>query len=671
MSSRRLHGPDMTLGISKKYALLFSAVSLFILFTVLVATGLVIWRSSEDLKERLKEGSIENFEAIQHATMYNLAEYLRSELFTPLYELDIERITLSLKDLRKGLPITSVRIADASGTVMTDGTRENPSYGMQLELDRQRLESSPVLIQHVPKGRRVTFRIGSKEYIAGYGEIIFSDAPLQMAIARQDESVSQIWRKYKQNLLKVALTWTAFIAFLTVFAGVLVSRTFSRPLIILRDATRKVAQGDLEHRVTIRSRDELGELAASFNWMVEDLQKRTAEIARTTEALQTEIEERKQTEAALRESEERRTMAERAGRVGGFEWDPVTGQTLFWSKQVELLFGFSPGEFQGTYQEWARHVHPDDLSPLEAQLHKLMQEHRTEVAVEYRFMRPDGEVRCMAVAAELLYAADGTASRIVGTIRDITDVKEYERELITAKEAAEAANLAKSEFLANMSHEMRTPLAGTLGMINLVLEMEIGAEERQLLGMAKRSAESLLRLISDLLDFSRLEAGILQFEHESFRVSEVVKTAIEVVSIQAREKELKLSWKIEESVPEHIYGDEGRLRQVLVNLVGNSVKFTEQGEVEVTVRPFHDPEAEGQRVLLFSIRDTGIGIATNQQEKIFGKFVQIDASSTRRFGGAGLGLALSKSIIEKMGGRIWFESSIGEGSVFFFTVPAP
>jgi signal transduction histidine kinase len=250
-----------------------------------------------------------------------------------------------------------------------------------------------------------------------------------------------------------------------------------------------------------------------------------------------------------------------------------------------------------------------------------------------------------------------------------TDLLLANEQLTAAKDAAEAANQAKSEFLANMSHEIRTPLAGALGMINLVLEMKIGDEERQFLEMARRAADSLLHLISDLLDFARVEAGIMKFEKKSFPVSRAIKTAMEAVTITAREKGLHLSWSMDAAVPEMLDGDEGRLRQVLVNLLGNAVKFTKDGKVEVAVRPFCDPGAPGRGFLVFSIRDTGIGIPPDHMEKIFGKFIQVDPSTTRRYGGTGLGLALSQQIVENMGGKIWAESRQGAGSTFSFTLP--
>ncbi len=289
----------MTLSLSKKYALWFSAVSFIILSTVMLTAIIAISRNANYLSTRLREGTAENFEAVQQNTMFNLAEYLRRELFTPLYELDIERITLLLKDLRRGMPIVSASIADASGKVLTDGTWENTSYGTKLKLDPKALKSAPIMIEKVPAGRRVVFLIGIEEYTAGYGEIIFSDAPLNRAIARQDKTMLQIWQDFMDTFLKIAVLWAIFIALLTVLIGVFFSRTLSGPLIKLRNATGRIAQGDLDYRVEVRSRDEVGDLAASFNKMVGDLQQRTAELGKSNEALQTEVVERKRAEEAI------------------------------------------------------------------------------------------------------------------------------------------------------------------------------------------------------------------------------------------------------------------------------------------------------------------------------------------------------------------------------------
>jgi len=252
---------------------------------------------------------------------------------------------------------------------------------------------------------------------------------------------------------------------------------------------------------------------------------------------------------------------------------------------------------------------------------------------------------------------------------EIQEREHVQRELVASKEAAEAGNKAKGEFLANMSHEMRTPLAGVLGMIRLVLDMEIGDEERDLLEMARRAADSLLRIIADVLDFSRLEAGVMRFERKPFSIAEVVRAALEVVSLSAREKDLQLSWQAGSELPEEMEGDAGRVRQVLVNLLGNAVKFTERGRIEVEVSRLDAGSGSPGGFILFKVEDTGVGIASDQLERIFGMFTQVDSSLTKRYGGTGLGLALSRQIVEKLGGRLWAESRPGAGSTFFFTLP--
>ena len=248
------------------------------------------------------------------------------------------------------------------------------------------------------------------------------------------------------------------------------------------------------------------------------------------------------------------------------------------------------------------------------------------------------------------------------------DLLAANEQLTAARDAAEAASMAKSEFLANMSHEMRTPLAGTLGMIRLVLEMEIGDEERSSSSIWQIDRPNLFCGSSPMCSISAdWKPALMTFEQELFSIPEVIRSAVEVVSLTAREKGLDLSWKVEDSVPQQVQGDEGRLRQVLVNLLGNAVKFTEQGRIEVFVRRLDDAEPPGSGFVQFSVRDTGMGIPTDQIEKIFGKFTQVDSSITRRYGGTGLGLALTRQIVEKLGGSIWVESSIGAGSTFHFT----
>ena len=381
-----------------------------------------------------------------------------------------------------------------------------------------------------------------------------------------------------------------------------------------------------------------------------------------------QLAERDTTERTLRETRERLELALQNTEGGLWDWDLAGGGIViddYWRRSLD----YSPEERSSEFSSWLPLVHPEDLANIRKQLIRHFHGEREYFEAQFRVAPRAGGWRWMLIRGKASSrGADGRWTRMVGTYWDVTHTKESELELLSAKEQAEAANRAKSDFLANMSHEIRTPMNGIIGMTELALDTQLDAEQKEYLLTVKRSADSLLRIINDVLDFSKIEAGHLSLERVEFSLFDLLGDTMKSLALRAYQKGVECFYAVGADVPPILIGDPTRLRQVMTNLVGNAVKFTDSGEVELRVE--RGADEGGELTVQFSVRDTGVGIPADKHATVFDAFSQADESTTRKYGGTGLGLAISRRIVELMGGVISLESVPGQGSTFRFTVRA-
>ena len=362
----------------------------------------------------------------------------------------------------------------------------------------------------------------------------------------------------------------------------------------------------------------------------------------------------------LKMSEQRFRSLAGSAPIGIFQTDSL-GNCTYVNEHWCALCGIGPDEASGL--GWSAAIHPEDRVWVQIEWLRAAQQGE-DWTRDFRVRRPGGETRWVRCHASGLRRSD---AGYVGTLEDITAPKEFEAALQSAHDAALEANRAKSEFLATMSHEIRTPLNAIIGSADLLWETTLTEEQAEYVGMFRRAGGTLLAVINDILDLSKIESGHLELDPIPFELAELVEQTAQFMANRAHEKGIELLCSLDAELPTHVVGDPTRIRQVLLNLVGNAIKFTSRGEIALTVQ--RDPNGPTGNELLFSVRDTGIGIPADKLASIFDSFTQADSSTTRKFGGTGLGLTISKRLVELMGGRLRVESNPGKGSTFTFNLP--
>jgi two-component system sensor histidine kinase/response regulator len=463
-----------------------------------------------------------------------------------------------------------------------------------------------------------------------------------------------------------------------VMAGRL-QRPISNPILELAWTMKMVTSSkDYSIRAGKRSEDEVGVLIDGFNEMLGQIQNRNTELRHAREDLERRVDERtleleqevgdrQRAQEALHESEERIRLLldSTAEAIFGIDRD---GNFSFCNPATLRLLGYESGDALLGKQahEMMHHSHADGSAYPLAECPIVPSRQRGEEihSDSEVFWRSDGT----CFPAEFWAYPIRKEGEIIGaviTFLDITERKGAEAALLEAKEVAEAASRAKSEFLANMSHEIRTPMNGIIGMTELALDTSLTAEQREYLNLVKSSADSLLHVINDILDFSKIEAGKLELEKTEFEIRLLFRDTLKTLAQRADEKSLEMCARVSPRVPKVLIGDPTRLRQLIVNLVGNAIKFTEEGNIIVNTEL--EASAGDEVRLHISVADTGIGIPLEKQHIIFESFAQADGTTTRRFGGTGLGLTISRQLVELMGGRMWVESDVEKGSTFHFT----
>ncbi len=465
------------------------------------------------------------------------------------------------------------------------------------------------------------------------------------------ERIDKLVAKTRNSMLLLSLLLLA--AFGLIYF--LISNILSKPIKTVVESLKIVDSGDLNHQLQLQNEDEFKEIQNHFNKMVTSIRTSKETIEKANQQLVLEVDERKRTAKLL------------SNVITHIPY------SVFW-KNKDL-------EYAGFNQNFIRdaQINPDNLigktdadviqDPQLKEWYEtidgqVINDKKAFLEMEHAQMK-DGKEVFYSTSKVPLYNQAGEVVGLLGIYSDISERKRKEKELKNAKEAAEAANIAKSEFLANMSHEIRTPMNGIMGVADIMMHTNLTKDQQKYVSLIKTSSDSLLHVINDILDISKIEAGKLELKESDFDLEDVVIKTVDSFAVMSHEKQIELMYHIAPDVNTQLIGDSDKLKRVLINVIGNALKFTKEGAVSLLVENVATDKTDSTR-LKFSITDTGIGIPAGKLESVFDSFSQVEASYNRRYNGTGLGLAISKSLIQMMHGDIHVNSKLGEGSTFYF-----